>query len=64
MVRLMGYTSLYIVFRDRAHRDEVNAKVMSDPRLKCGKDGQPPPFDFTRMAYGGFKPIVALGQTL
>jgi uncharacterized protein YbaA (DUF1428 family) len=51
----------YIVFRDRAHRDEVNVKVMADPRLKCDKDGQPPPFDFTRMAYGGFKPIVELG---
>jgi len=53
----------YIVYRDRAHRDEVNAKVMADPRMEeiCpGKSGGEPPFDFTRMAYGGFSSIVDL----
>lgn len=46
----------FIVYKDRAHRDEVNAKVMADPRIK---DSCPEGiFDFTRMAYGGFKAIV------
>lgn len=49
----------YIVFRDRAHRDEVNAKVMSDPSMtpEAMKD-QPMPFEMNRMTYGGFKVIV------
>ena len=49
----------YIVYKSRAHRDKVNAKVMKDPRLNemCGKD-MTMPFDMKRMAYGGFKVIV------
>jgi uncharacterized protein YbaA (DUF1428 family) len=47
----------WIVFKSRAHRDRVNAKVMKDPRLaSMGKDDVP--FDCKRMAYGGFKTIV------
>lgn len=48
----------YIVYNSREHRDEVNAKVMADPRLQemCGTEGMP--FDCTKMAYGGFKSIV------
>jgi uncharacterized protein YbaA (DUF1428 family) len=47
----------YIVFKSRAHRDRVNAKVMKDPRLaKIMKS--PMPFDVKRMLYGGFKTIV------
>lgn len=46
----------YIVFKSRAHRDEVNAKVMEDPRIKCDPENMP--FDCKRMAYGGFSPIV------
>lgn len=47
-----------IMFKSRAHRDKVNAKVMKDPRLKeCGNIGEMP-FDCDRMAYGGFKTIV------
>lgn len=49
----------YIVFRSRAHRDRVNAKVMKDPRL-AGMDMAKLPFDFARMAYGGFKALVEL----
>lgn len=48
----------YIVFHSREHRDEVNAKVMADSRLKCDTENMP--FDHTRMAYGGFKAIVDL----
>jgi uncharacterized protein YbaA (DUF1428 family) len=50
----------WIVFRSRAHRDRVNAKVMKDPRLEKSMAGQPPPFDMKRMLYGGFRPIVSL----
>ncbi len=48
----------YIVYKSRAHRDRVNAKVMKDPRLQalCGKGKMP--FDVKRMSYGGFKVLV------
>lgn len=46
----------FIVFKSRAHRDRVNAKVMKDPRIKC--DPATMPFDCARMLYGGFKAIV------
>ena len=47
----------YIVFKDRKHRDMVNAKVMKDPFMK---DAQPEqmPFDMKRMVYGGFRVLV------
>lgn len=50
----------FIVFKSREHRDEVNAKVMADPRLidLCDPDNMP--FDCKRMAYGGFKSLVTL----
>jgi uncharacterized protein YbaA (DUF1428 family) len=48
----------YIVYRSRRDRDRVNAKVMSDPRLKM--DPASMPFDGMRMFWGGFKPIVEL----
>ena len=35
----------------------MNAKVMSDPRLKSICDSDNPPFDYARMAYGGFKTL-------
>jgi uncharacterized protein YbaA (DUF1428 family) len=48
----------WIVFRSRAHRDAVNAKVMKDPRLAKMMDSKAMPFDVKRMAYGGFKVLV------
>jgi uncharacterized protein YbaA (DUF1428 family) len=48
----------YIVFKSRAHRDRVNAKVMKDPRLADMMDPKDMPFDVKRMAYGGFKVLV------
>lgn len=48
----------FIVFKSRAHRDRVNAKVMRDPRLAC--DPKRMPFDAKRMSYGGFTSIVDL----
>lgn len=47
----------FIVFKSRAHRDRVNAKVMKDPNLTADMSG-PMPFDMKRMVYGGFKVLV------
>ena len=43
----------YIVFKSRAHRDRVNAKVMKDMEKMGGLKDMP--FDVKRMVYGGFK---------
>jgi uncharacterized protein YbaA (DUF1428 family) len=48
----------FIAYKSRAHRDKVNAKVMSDPRLKTMMEGSEMPFELKRMLYGGFKVIV------
>ena len=48
----------WIVYRSRAHRDRVNAKVMKDPRLADMMDPDGMPFDVKRMCYGGFDTIV------
>lgn len=48
----------YIVYKSRAHRDKVNAKVMKDPRLAGLCDSNGSPFDCARVLYGGFKAIV------
>jgi uncharacterized protein YbaA (DUF1428 family) len=50
----------YIVFKSRAHRDRVNAKVMKDERLKKQMANADMPFDVKRMLYGGFKVLVDL----
>jgi len=47
----------WIVFESRAHRDEVNARVMKDPRLTT-LDPEAMPFDCKRMACGGFEVLV------
>jgi uncharacterized protein YbaA (DUF1428 family) len=49
----------WIVFKSRAHRNRVNAKVMKDPRIAAMMDGKAMPFDVKRMVYGGFKVMVA-----
>ena len=46
-----------MTFRDRAHRDEVNARAMKDPRM-AGMDPKKMPFDGRRMFFGGFKPFI------
>ena len=47
----------WIVYKSRAHRDRVNAKVMKDPRM-AKMMNELMPFDVKRMAYGGFKVLV------
>ena len=46
----------WILFKSRASRDRVNAKVMKDKRMASAP--QPMPFDFKRMTYGGFTVAV------
>ncbi len=60
-----GETVLFswIVYKSRAHRDQVNARVMADPRLDGMMKGKKMPFDAKRMIYGGFKPLVRLEQS-
>jgi uncharacterized protein YbaA (DUF1428 family) len=48
----------WIVYPSRARRDEINAKVMADARLKADMANMP--FDGKRMIYGGFESIVEL----
>ena len=58
--RKQGETVVFswIVFKSRAHRDRVNAKVMDDPRLADMMDEKDMPFDAKRMVYGGFEVLV------
>jgi uncharacterized protein YbaA (DUF1428 family) len=49
----------WIVYESREERDRINALVMEDARMKDSMcSGDDPPFDYKRMAYGGFKTIV------
>ena len=49
----------YIVFKNKAHRNAVNTKVMKDPVMNDPKWAKMAmPFDPKRMAYGGFKVAV------
>lgn len=47
----------FIVYKSRAHRDKVNAKVMVDPRMSM--DGVKMPFDPKRFATAGCEVIVS-----
>ena len=44
----------WIVYASRAKRDEINDKVMKDPRLAEMMDPANLPFDGKRMIYGGY----------
>jgi uncharacterized protein YbaA (DUF1428 family) len=48
----------WIVYESREARDEINEKVMADPRMQG--DMSEMPFDSKRMIFGGFAPIVEL----
>ncbi|MDP3747917.1 MAG: DUF1428 family protein [Phenylobacterium sp.] len=47
----------WITYASRQARDEINAKVMADPRLKGPADC---PFDSKRMIFGGFESFTEL----
>ena len=55
-----GETVIYaaVEFKSEAHRNATMKKIMADPDLDPGNT--PMPFDYRRMAYGGFKVIVDL----
>ena len=48
----------WIVYKSRADRKKVLAKVMKDKRLADSMDPKTLPFDVKRMSYGGFKVLV------
>jgi uncharacterized protein YbaA (DUF1428 family) len=50
----------WIVFKSKADRKRVNAKVMKDPRMASLMTPEAMPLDMKRMLYGGFKVIVDL----
>jgi alkaline phosphatase len=49
--------SSFIIYRSRAHRDQVNKRMMKDPRMKEMMT-ESVPFDMKRMVYGGFKTFI------
>jgi uncharacterized protein YbaA (DUF1428 family) len=55
-----GETVLFswIVYKSKADRNRINAKVMKDPRLVG--DAKTMPFDVKRMTMGGFRTLVDL----
>lgn len=49
----------FIVFESKAHRDEVNAKVMEEMSQQAEEQGEfEMPADMKKMAYGGFEVAV------
>ena len=49
----------FILYKSREHRDEVNAKVMTDPEMSPEQfDGKEMPVDMNRMTTGGFQSFV------
>jgi uncharacterized protein YbaA (DUF1428 family) len=46
----------WITYESREARDQVNEKVMADPRMQG--DMSEMPFDAKRMIFGGFAPLV------
>jgi uncharacterized protein YbaA (DUF1428 family) len=49
---------IYAVYKSRAHRDRVMAKVMKDKKLMAMWEEMP--FDGMRMIWGGFKTMVSM----
>ncbi|MES2932991.1 MAG: DUF1428 domain-containing protein [Pseudomonadota bacterium] len=48
----------WILYESRAHRDQVNDKVMKDPRMADMMKPEAMPFDGKRMVYGGFEVLI------
>jgi uncharacterized protein YbaA (DUF1428 family) len=51
----------WVVYKSRAHRDEVNKKVMKEMNSKENEEkfkDMPMPFDMKRFSVGGFQVIV------
>lgn len=50
----------WIEWPDRATRDGAMKVMMEDPRMDPSHN--PMPFDGARMIYGGFEPVVVMGE--
>ena len=50
----------FIIYKSRAHRDEVNKKAMEDSRIKESCDDHNMPFEMKRIIMGGFDVVVDL----
>lgn len=48
----------FITFKSKAHRNEVNKKVMAYFAKKYGDTSMDMPFDMKRFTYGGFTVVV------
>jgi len=48
----------WITYESKQKRDDVNAKVMADPRLSNMMET--PPFDGKRMIFGGFQTLLQM----
>jgi len=48
----------WITYESRAKRDEVNDKVMKDPRMADMMKPETNPFDGKRLIYGGFERVI------
>lgn len=48
----------YITYESREKRDEINEKVMNDPRLADIMTPEGMPFDGKRLIYGGFEVLL------
>jgi uncharacterized protein YbaA (DUF1428 family) len=48
----------FITFKSKAHRNEVNKKVMAYFAKKYGEGEMGMPFEMNRFSYGGFKVVV------
>ena len=46
----------WILYKSKAHRNQVNKAVMADPRMDSSTN--PMPFDGKRMIYGGFQMVM------
>ena len=47
----------YVVYKSKADRKKINAKVMADPRMNV--EGMTMPFDGKRFSVGGFDVLVS-----
>ena len=48
----------WIIYKSKADAKRIMKKVMADPRIAKAMDPTNMPFDMSRMAWAGFKPIV------
>lgn len=48
----------FVVYKSKAHRNQVTKKVHADPRMQFDPK-TPMPFDMKRFSVGGFKAMVA-----